>query len=693
MRFADSPTLPRNRSHLLARCRWWLVVMLCGAALLSYGQSGQRVDSLRSRLSVASHDTTRAALLSAISDDASVNDPDTIAALCQRVLAFADLHLHAEPPPAPPEWRTWRRLQANAYNNLGIAVYHRGQAAHSIGLYEQALRIRRQLGDRRGQLESYHNLGLMYAEINNLLQALHYFDTGLRQAETLRDSAWIGTYTRTLGEIYGDMGESDLELQYLRRSLRMLRHTHDLPSLAEISVALGEAYRLHGQPDSAARLLRQGQVLARRIGDDVLVAVVQRSLGQLALRAGYPDSAETYFQTALRLQKSQGYIVGVSTTLAALGSVAAARHQWARAIQLTEQALAQARQAGTTNQQVDIELLLSDLYSTTAAPGPALTHFRRYVALRDTIRAEQVQRTVLRQQMSGEAIRRETTLRAAQDKAQAIAAAEIRRQRLLRNATTAGALALLTVVALLAQRFWASQRARRLIAHAKDAVEHERDRADELLLNILPAETAAELKATGKALARQHEQVTVLFSDVVGFTQLAETLSPQELVNTLDAYFGVFDALCGEYNLEKIKTIGDAYLLTGGLNGQPAGAPRAVVRCALAMQAAVARLATERAAAGLPTFRLRVGIHTGPVVAGIVGVRKFAYDIWGDTVNTAARMEQSGEAGRVNVSGVTYALIADEFTCVPRGRIEAKHKGAIAMYFVEAEAQSVATSA
>ncbi len=680
----------RNEPGARRSLRLSLFAVLWGATLVSYGQAHlSTVERLRQQLRGAPHDTARAALLIAITDDASVNDPDTITALCEKVLVLADQHLRARPSPGPLEWRAWRHLQASAYNNLGVAAYHRGQAAQSISRYEQALRIRRQLGDHRGELESYHNLGLMYAETSNLLRALHYFDTGLHQAETLRDSAWIGNYTRTLGDIYGDMGEADLQLQYLRRSFRMLSRSRDLSSFAEVSVVLGNAYLLQGQPDSAARLLRRGLALARRTGDDVQVAVAQRLLGQLALRAGSPDSAEAYIQTALRLQQQQNYAIGIGATLSALGRVAAARQQWARAIQLTEQGLAHARRAGTTSQQVDIELQLSDYYAATSAAAPALVHFRRYVALRDTIRAEQSQRTVLRQQMESEAARRETTQRAARDKEQVVAAAEIRRQRLLRNALAAGALALLTVAALLAQRFRASQRARRVIGHAKEVAERERDRADELLLNILPAETAAELKTTGKALARQHEQVTVLFSDVVGFTQLAETLSPQELVSTLDAYFGAFDALCGEYNLEKIKTIGDAYLLTGGLNGQPAAAPLAVVRCALAMQAAATRLAVERAALGLPIFQLRIGIHTGPVVAGIVGVRKFAYDIWGDTVNTAARMEQGGEAGRVNVSQVTYALIADEFVCVPRGRIEAKHKGAIAMYFVEAANQPI----
>ena len=127
---------------------------------------------------------------------------------------------------------------------------------------------------------------------------------------------------------------------------------------------------------------------------------------------------------------------------------------------------------------------------------------------------------------------------------------------------------------------------------------------------------------------------------------MAEDLAPAKLVESLAVYFGLFDRLTDEFGLEKIKTIGDAYMLAGGLNGKPADAPAAVVRCALAMQQAVNALQPEREAQGKPVFAWRIGLHTGPVVAGVVGIKKFAYDVWGDTVNTAVRLEQSGEVGR-----------------------------------------------
>ncbi|HEV7405952.1 MAG TPA: adenylate/guanylate cyclase domain-containing protein [Chthoniobacteraceae bacterium] len=216
-------------------------------------------------------------------------------------------------------------------------------------------------------------------------------------------------------------------------------------------------------------------------------------------------------------------------------------------------------------------------------------------------------------------------------------------------------------------------------------VEKQKRKSDDLLLNILPAETAEELKRWGVSPARSYESVTVMFTDFHGFTKISERLSPQRLVSELDLCFRAFDDITSRYQIEKIKTIGDAYLCVGGLPKTNQTHPRDVVSAALEMQKYMAVLAAEKKKHGDEFFEMRVGIHTGPLVAGIVGVRKFAYDIWGDTVNTAARLESSGEVGKVNISGATFELVRHHFQCTHRGQIAAKNKGEIAMYFVESE--------
>ncbi|HEY9113447.1 MAG TPA: adenylate/guanylate cyclase domain-containing protein [Bacteroidales bacterium] len=226
-------------------------------------------------------------------------------------------------------------------------------------------------------------------------------------------------------------------------------------------------------------------------------------------------------------------------------------------------------------------------------------------------------------------------------------------------------------------------RALKNLADKNEQLDKEKQRSDHLLQNILPLEIMEELKDKGSSEAKYFEHVTVLFSDFVNFTKIGETMSPQELVEELNFYFKKFDEIITIKNLEKIKTIGDAYMATGGLNTTLKAEPENVILAAIEMQEVVAKRKIERAKINKPAFDMRIGIHTGPVVAGIVGVKKFTYDIWGDTVNTASRFEAESAAGKINISQQTYELVKDKFECEYRGKIQAKNKGAIDMYFVK----------
>jgi class 3 adenylate cyclase len=221
------------------------------------------------------------------------------------------------------------------------------------------------------------------------------------------------------------------------------------------------------------------------------------------------------------------------------------------------------------------------------------------------------------------------------------------------------------------------------VVEQKNEAVKQKKRSDELLLNILPEETAEELKVTGSAKAKHINQATVLFTDMKDFTQLSEKLTPEELVAEINDCFSEFDRILEKFGVEKIKTIGDSYMAAGGLPTPNTTHAKDVVNCALNILQFMQQLNDRKKAEGKISFDIRIGIHTGPVVAGIVGLKKFAYDIWGDTVNIASRMESSGEVGKINISKTTFDLVKDEFTCVYRGKVEAKNKGMIDMYFVE----------
>jgi class 3 adenylate cyclase len=220
------------------------------------------------------------------------------------------------------------------------------------------------------------------------------------------------------------------------------------------------------------------------------------------------------------------------------------------------------------------------------------------------------------------------------------------------------------------------------LLEANDAVADEKAQSDKLLRNILPDEVADELKTTGKASAKHYPKVSVLFTDFKGFTARSASMTPEEVIEELNKCFSAFDAIVERYNLEKIKTIGDAYMCAGGLPVANDTNPVDAIRAGLAIQEYMTAYKNECIAKGEPYFECRLGINTGEVVAGVVGTKKFAYDIWGDTVNTASRAESTGELGKVNITESTYELVKDIFQCEYRGDIEVKGKGKMKMYFV-----------
>lgn len=214
-------------------------------------------------------------------------------------------------------------------------------------------------------------------------------------------------------------------------------------------------------------------------------------------------------------------------------------------------------------------------------------------------------------------------------------------------------------------------------------LQDARDESDRLLHNILPASVALELKKKHRVTPVHIDSATVLFTDFKGFTQISEQKPPSELVRDLDECFSIFDRICQQHGLEKIKTIGDSFMCAGGVPEPNFTHVFDVALAAIKMRNAILELKEARAQQWLPYWDVRIGFHTGPVVAGVIGNYKFSYDIWGDTVNTASRMESSGEPGRVNVSAASAELLRPLFLCTERGSIAAKNKGPMTMFFVE----------
>jgi class 3 adenylate cyclase len=220
------------------------------------------------------------------------------------------------------------------------------------------------------------------------------------------------------------------------------------------------------------------------------------------------------------------------------------------------------------------------------------------------------------------------------------------------------------------------------LQQTKHELQDQREKSERLLGKIFPASIAHDLKEDQRVSARFYNSATILFADFVGFTKLAENMAPKELIEQLDGFFSALDEIAERHGLEMLKTIGDAYMCAGGI--PEVSRTHTVDSClaALEMQHLIARMNRDRAKFRLPLWDLRVGLHTGPVIAGVVGRRKYIYDVWGDAVNVAARMESAGAVGKINVSEQVYQRTKELFEFEPRGSVEAKNKGPLEMYFL-----------
>ena len=260
---------------------------------------------------------------------------------------------------------------------------------------------------------------------------------------------------------------------------------------------------------------------------------------------------------------------------------------------------------------------------------------------------------------------------------------EIREQTLVRNLFIALALSFGLIAFSLYYRWRTTKKYNNLLQEKNNIILVEQKKSEALLLNILPASIAEELKKHGAAAAKRHQNVTVLFSDFVNFSQITAERDPKSLVADLDYCFKAFDAIIEKNNLEKIKTIGDAYMCAGGLPISSHDHAHRVMKAAIEMQAFLKKWATTNQNNNEPIFTARIGIHTGSLIAGVVGDKKFAYDIWGDTVNIASRIESTAAPGRINVSSTTYKILKDDYNFTARGSIVAKNIGPLNMYFLE----------
>ena len=537
---------------------------------------------------------------------------------------------------------------ATAYDYLGEAYSNLLDYQKALEIYMLGLKIRKAAGDPNEIAVNYMSAGDVYLSLGDTVEAQRFIDLGHSYARQSQNPYTIARIELIVAQYHGYRHSLDSANHYFEKSLAFFQENEVYPLVSSIYNNRGNLYMTHGDPEKALVEFEKAYQIDVELGDSVNLAGVGYNIAVI-----YKDKG-AYTQAL----------------------------QWALASMEIQEKLK------VKSQQRDTYELLSQVYGRLGQFQYAYEYLEKYIRLSESMMREDMNEEIAkmrtahntqlvqdslkisRQAEENERVRgNNAELRAEKEH---LSAEQQRKQKYW----------LIAIAGLLAVGVVLVIRTARQRKKANQIIAAEKEKSEQLLLNILPHETAEELKAKGYADPQHFQEVSVLFTDFKGFTMLSEQMSADDLVAELNYCFKGFDEIMSRHGIEKIKTIGDAYMAAGGLPTRKNSHAVDTVRAALDIKTFMNEYKAEREREGRPFFQIRIGVHSGQVVAGIVGIKKFQYDIWGDTVNTAARMESSGEVGEVNVSESTYVLIKDDFDCEYRGEIPAKNKGNLAMYFV-----------
>ncbi|MBK9108782.1 MAG: tetratricopeptide repeat protein [Saprospiraceae bacterium] len=594
-------------------------------------KTGQEfIDSLKKELAKPISDSLRFDLLLKISNEYSYIDPNQGIVFGKQAMDLAE------------QLKDPNRLQ-NGYSILGLNYDNKSELSLAAENYFNALKWSEHSGSKRGQAANLSNLAGVFIKDKKYSKALDYLHSAVQINREINEREFLSINFINIGHIYLELKQTDSAKINLLEALRITREiknelneTITLANIAQLWIEEKKYSQAFSDLHSALKLAKANK-------DVYMEAVLNTMIGSL-----YATIAlDTSNISTLPINKKQALTL---------------------AFDFLHKGRQMCENMGIQDQQGKAEENLFLLYSHSGDFENALNHYKKYIGLKDSIFSLES-----KMQISRLETKREIDIREKQIEIDKLA---VEKKRNERTYFLAGIIGLLCIIGIVVRNYLQQKKTNLLLSK-------EKERSEELLLNILPSEVAEELKQKGEADATLFEEVSILFTDFKGFTAVSEILTPQELVRDLHECFTAFDHIMHKYGLEKIKTIGDAYMAAGGLPTLNQTHAQDVVRAALEIRDFIEVGKKKKIENKQAYFEIRIGIHTGPVVAGIVGVKKYSYDIWGDTVNIAARMETSGEVGKVNISQSTYEKVKNLFSCTYRGKIEAKNKGNIDMYFVE----------
>ncbi len=637
------------------------VALLIFLNILFIGQIfPSNIDSLKAVASNLPDDTARVNVLLEISSSLWRTVPEEAIKYAEEALVLSDKNAYPEG-------------KAKALKNIGLAYYIKSDYFNVLNYWQKSLAVYRSMEDKVGIGNLLSNIGAVYFNSGDDPKALEYYLESLRVSEEAGDKLRIATALSNIGAVYFNKVEThDKAETYYLKALPLSLEVKDLDAIGTSAVNLGEIYL--EKRDHASALLYFEKALEAIEQSGGNESYVLTNIGKSYRIQGDYTKALEYQKRAFDIAEKKDNKLEMAIALNAIGNTYFSQKKYRQALSNYQEARSIAKEIGSNKNLKDIYESLANCYAAMSDHRNAFLYQGLFSSIKDTlynvdnarrIEGLQFQFDMEKKEAQIELLNRENELKASQ----------IQQQKILRNFLLAAAVFLLVTIGGITYQYQFARKTNKIITE-------ERNKSDQLLLNILPPETAKELKQYGKVKAKQYDFVTVLFTDFKAFTKHVETIKPEELVKSIDYYFKGFDDIFEKYNLEKIKTIGDSYMCAGGLPVANKTNPEDAIKAGLEIIRFVDGL-KESKPEGVHIFEVRIGISTGPVIAGVVGKTKFQYDIWGDTVNVASRMETSCEIGKVNISEFTYEHVKDKFEFEYRGNIEVKNRGKIKMYYVE----------
>ncbi len=575
----------------------------------------------------------------------------------------------------------YNKGEADSYNIIGYMYDNQYNYSEALSYFNKALCLYEKIDNKYGMMCSYNNIGFMYNKLENYTKALDYHKKVLKLRIESGDKRLIGKSYNIIGDIYFYQKEYSKALVCYYKTLKIGKELKFNRGISASYNRIGTVYLFQKKYKKALGSFFKAIKIAEEIEYKPTAAMAYGNIGEMYhIQKKYLKALYYYFKS-LKLYDEVHDNVQLTDVYINIGNIYYEQSNYKKALTYYNKGLILSKELENKKTTRDIYEKLSEIYFKVNDLKKAYDLYDLYFKYYDSINNAQSNMDFNNKEYEYEREEKMLQIKSQEykikrQKVEAEQKYEKGKQLYTQKIVYVAGLCLLSlIVVIIFAGYMMKIRDNKIITK-------EKQRSEDLLLNILPSEIAKELKQYGEVVAQSYNLVTVLFTDFKDFTKMSKILSPESLVNEIDYCFMEFDRIIGKYEIEKIKITGDVYMCAGGLPIANTHNPVDVVKAGLEIQKFMETYKIEKEKKGQPFFEIRLGIHTGRVVAGIVGVKKFAYDIWGDTVNIASRMESSGEAGKVNISGHTYELVKEHFACTCRGKIKAKNKGEIDMYFV-----------